>query len=291
MISSCASASPTPRLRYDTPPTGVIQTLRLTPRNHDGQYVVRLAHRVTADCRLDRTKMPSAIIIHTFTAEGPFDELTVARRGRGRDADTDGVVSGTLERFPPAFPARDPLTTPTGDRRLRSAANARASQRHAELLHGCSTLHREMKFDTDPTHSATTATEAFALQRGVCQDLTHIFIASARHLDIPARYIGGYFCRSDGVIEQEPAMPGPRPIVPNLGWVGFDPANGICATDAHVRIASGSTISAPRRCAAPATAAATRRMKVTVRRHAGAAQSQTSSRDGGMDARPAASPL
>ena len=27
--------------RYQTPATGVIQTLRLTPRNHDGQYVVR----------------------------------------------------------------------------------------------------------------------------------------------------------------------------------------------------------------------------------------------------------
>ena len=25
--------------RYETPPTGVIQVLRLTPRNHDGQYV------------------------------------------------------------------------------------------------------------------------------------------------------------------------------------------------------------------------------------------------------------
>ena len=31
--------------RYDAPPTGVIQTLRLTPRNHEGQYVRRLADR------------------------------------------------------------------------------------------------------------------------------------------------------------------------------------------------------------------------------------------------------
>ncbi|HKN10109.1 MAG TPA: transglutaminase N-terminal domain-containing protein, partial [Pseudomonadota bacterium] len=27
------------RYRYAEPPKGVIQTLRLTPRNHDGQYV------------------------------------------------------------------------------------------------------------------------------------------------------------------------------------------------------------------------------------------------------------
>jgi transglutaminase-like putative cysteine protease len=27
--------------------------------------------------------------------------------------------------------------------------------------------------------------------------------------------------------------------VPKLGWVAFDAANGICATDAHVRVAVG----------------------------------------------------
>jgi transglutaminase-like putative cysteine protease len=27
--------------------------------------------------------------------------------------------------------------------------------------------------------------------------------------------------------------------VPDLGWVAFDPANGICATGAHVRVAVG----------------------------------------------------
>ena len=27
--------------------------------------------------------------------------------------------------------------------------------------------------------------------------------------------------------------------MPDLGWVGFDPANGICTTDAHARVAVG----------------------------------------------------
>ena len=60
-----------------------------------------------------------------------------------------------------------------------------------------------MIYDTDPTHSATTAAEAFALRRGVCQDLTHVFIAASRSVGIPARYVGGYFHRVDGVSEQE----------------------------------------------------------------------------------------
>src|SRR5258707_4338880 len=35
------------------------------------------------------------------------------------------------------------------------------------------------------------------------QDLTHIFTAAARHLGIPARYVGGYFHRADGVVQQD----------------------------------------------------------------------------------------
>ena len=34
-------------------------------------------------------------------------------------------------------------------------------------------------------------------------------------------------------------MPGPRRSCPGLGWVAFDTANGLCATDAHVRVAVG----------------------------------------------------
>ncbi len=34
-------------------------------------------------------------------------------------------------------------------------------------------------------------------------------------------------------------MPGPKPSSPSLGWVAFDATNGICATDAHVRVAAG----------------------------------------------------
>ena len=85
-------------------------------------------------------------------------------------------------------------------------------------------LHREVIFDTEPTHAATTAAEAFALRRGVCQDLSHIFIAAARSMGIPARYVSGYFHRIDGVTDQEAGHAWAEAKVPDLGWVGFDPA-------------------------------------------------------------------
>src|SRR4029077_1898966 len=229
------------RYHYDTPISGVIQTLRLTPRNHEGQYVVRWRIDVTEDCRLDEHEDAFGNITHTFTAEGPFTELSVQVEGEVDVQDTAGIVGGTIERFPPSLYLRaTPLTEPDGAiadfaRETRTRADETLTLLHALL----GRIHTEMTYDTDPTHSATTAAEAFALRRGVCQDLTHIFIAAARHLDIPARYVGGYFHRADGVTQQDAGHAWAEVYVPSIGWGAFDPTNGICATDAHVRVAVG----------------------------------------------------
>jgi transglutaminase-like putative cysteine protease len=227
---------------YDTPPSGVIQTLRLTPRNHDGQYVINWRIDVSEDCRLDAHEDAFGNIVHAFTADGPFTGLRLMVDGEVETQETQGVVRGAVERFPPSL-------------FLRETALTRADPAIVEFARGCrgtvasdglSVLHRlmdgvrcEIVYDTDPTHAGTTAAEAFALRRGVCQDLTHVFIAAARTLDIPARYIGGYFHRVDGVTQQEAGHAWAEAFVPELGWVAFDPANGVCATAAHVRVAAG----------------------------------------------------
>jgi transglutaminase-like putative cysteine protease len=100
-------------------------------------------------------------------------------------------------------------------------------------------IYETFTFDPDPTHPATSAVEAFALKRGVCQDYAHVFLAAARHLRVPARYVGGYFLRADGEVMQEAGHAWAETFIPDLGWVAFDPANGISATDAHVRVAVG----------------------------------------------------
>src|SRR5262249_12912931 len=100
-------------------------------------------------------------------------------------------------------------------------------------------IYKEFVFDSDPTHPAMAATESFTLKRGVCQDYAQIFIAAARHLGIPARYVSGYFLRVDGVTQQEAGPAWAEAYLPKLGWVAFDPANGISATAAHVRVAIG----------------------------------------------------
>jgi transglutaminase-like putative cysteine protease len=228
--------------RYDTPPTGVTQMLRLTPRNHEGQYVVYWRVDLSEDCLLHQHEDAFGNIMHSFTAEGPFNELSVAVEGEVDTHDTHGVIRGAVERFPPSLFLRETALTQPDAAIIDFAHGVRASAGTdaLALLHGLMTaLNQEITFDTDPTHSATTAAEAFALRRGVCQDLTHIFIAAARQLGIPARYVGGHFYRVDGVTAQDAGHAWVEAYVENLGWVGFDPTNGIATTEAHVRVAIG----------------------------------------------------
>jgi transglutaminase-like putative cysteine protease len=228
--------------RYAQPAKGVIQTLRMTPRNHDGQYVIDWRIEVSAECRVATLEDAFGNTAHTFSADGPVDTLRLMVEGEVETQDTHGIVRGTVERFPPSlFLRTTPLTAP--DAALTACAEEVRTATGADrlaLLHALlARIHVDVVFDSDPTHASTTAAEAFALKRGVCQDLTHIFIAAAREIGFPARYVSGYLHRADGVVRQEAGHAWAEAHVPGLGWIAFDPANGICATDAHIRVAVG----------------------------------------------------
>ena len=229
--------------RYGQPANGVIQTLRLTPRNHESQYVVDWRIDVSENCQLAQHEDAFGNLIHVFNVDGPLQELRVLAEGEVDTQDASGVVRGAIERFPPSLYLRETALT-AADPAITEFAEATRDQSRPDVLSVLHALleriHAEVAYDEDgPTNSATTAAEAFALRRGVCQDFTHIFIAAARSLAIPARYIGGHFFRSDGAAIQEAAHAWAEAYVPDLGWVAFDPANGTCATDAHVRVAVG----------------------------------------------------
>ena len=227
--------------RYEQPARGVIQTLRLTPRNHDGQYVENWRIDLSENCQLDQHEDAFGNITHVFSVEGPLSELRVLVEGEVDTQDTSGIVVGAIERFPPSLYLREtPLTRIDPAIADFASQSRRVGDDPLQIVHDLlERLHNEMVFDNSPTQANTTAAEAFALKRGVCQDLTHIFIAAARSMRIPARYIGGHFRRDDGVTEQEAGHAWAEAFVPNLGWVAFDTANGLCATDAHVRVAVG----------------------------------------------------
>jgi transglutaminase-like putative cysteine protease len=227
---------------YGSPAKAVMQLLRLTPRNHDGQNVKRWRIDLNCDGTLKAGEDPFGNLTHTLALSGPISDLEVTVEGEVETEDRHGIVRGTYERFPTGLYLREtPLTAV--DPALKEFAHdvtSEASTDRLELLHCLLVgIYSTVKFDTTPTNSATPAAEAFAMKRGVCQDLTNIFIACARHLGVPARYVGGYMLRNDGVTQQEAGHAWAEAEVEGLGWVGFDPANGICPTEGHVRVAVG----------------------------------------------------
>jgi len=227
---------------YDRPARGLIQHLRLTPRDHDGQHVMHWRIEPSVDGRLKKGEDPFGNILHTFSADSLIEHLTICVTGEVETTEMHGIVRGAVERLPDLFYLRETDLTAADDAIrtfVRDATGDLARDPLAGLHRLLEGLHRELTFDTGPTQSTTTAAEAFALRRGVCQDLTHIFVAAARHVGLPARYVSGYFHRADGVTDQEAGHAWAEVKVPHLGWIGFDAANGISTTEAHVRIAVG----------------------------------------------------
>lgn len=231
--------------RYDPPAAGVIQVLRLTPRNHDGQYVENWRIDVTPDARLTAQEDAFGNISHVFTTDGPVEELSVEVEGQVETQNTNGVVRGTVERFPPSLFLRDTVLT-QADPAIREFAvqitaagsGAVLAQLHALLDRLFDSIAQEQPAaDTEAARPAQNAAEAFAAKRGGAAELTHIFIGAAHSLDIPARYVSGYVHRSDKAGRRDIGHAWAEAYVPDLGWVGFDPSHGVCPTDAHVRVA------------------------------------------------------
>jgi len=227
--------------RYEPPATGLIQILRMTPGSHDGQYVADWQIDISTDGRVHMHQDAFGNVTHVLT-EGATSGLTITAEGLIETHDTGGILRGTDERFPPSLFLRATALTQVNaamaafSRELRSESESDVlGFLHALMLQ----INDHMTFDEDPTHSGTSAVEAFGLKRGVCQDYAHIFIACARSVGVPARFISGHFLRADGIVHQQAGHAWAEAFLPDLGWVAFDPANGICATDAHARIAMG----------------------------------------------------
>jgi transglutaminase-like putative cysteine protease len=79
-------------------------------------------------------------------------------------------------------------------------------------------------------------------RQGVCQDFSHIMIAVVRGLRIPCRYVSGYLFHDE--LHHDRSAEGAthawvEALLPGLGWVGFDPTNGVITGNRHIRTAVG----------------------------------------------------
>lgn len=229
------------RYTYDKPARRVIQLLRLTPGSFAGQNVLEWRIDVDCDVRLREGRDGYGNITHMLYADGPLDRLTITVSGKVLTEDRAGVVQGVAGDLPhQVFLRPTPLTEPGEAIGALAAGISADGGTVLERLHRLNALiHGHMNFDTSRTDSGTTAPESWAVGHGVCQDFTHIFIAAARAAGIPARYVSGHLFRRDGQVAQEAGHAWAEAWAEHLGWVAFDPSNGISADDAYVRVAAG----------------------------------------------------
>lgn len=93
-------------------------------------------------------------------------------------------------------------------------------------------LFEKMKYETGSTQIETTAEEAFAAKKGVCQDYAHIYICLLRLFSIPARYVCGLIVgegQSHAWVE----------AVCEGNYVAWDPTHDKEVTDEYIKLGVG----------------------------------------------------
>jgi transglutaminase-like putative cysteine protease len=226
------------RYRYDRDIAQTSQLVRLTPRGHQGQRVVNWRVVEEGGRPLPATDDGYGNVIHLLTHNKAHDEAVVVAEGEVETAEAHGVVAGAIERLPPLFFLRRTPLSAAADAIAALAGSAVGAGPLARLHDLMGRIRKRVDYVIGATTAETTAAEALAAGRGVCQDHAHVFIAAARALGIPARYVSGYLWDGRDA-PQEASHAWAEAHVPDLGWVGFDAANDVCPTPAYVRVAIG----------------------------------------------------
>ncbi|MFT8395680.1 transglutaminase family protein [Propionibacterium sp.] len=102
-------------------------------------------------------------------------------------------------------------------------------------------VHSSLEYVPGSTTVSSTATEAWAAGKGVCQDYTHLMIGALRHLGIPCRYVSGYVMGADDpqIGTEHKGQSHAWVQWWNGSWVGYDPTNDVIPGEYHVQVGMG----------------------------------------------------
>lgn len=224
--------------RYDAPLHYALQRLRLIPVDSKNQTVGNWDLQIVGAREEVRFRDQFANETVLISAEGEPHAISIEASGEVETFDTAGVV-GDHRGFAPLWLFRRSTPLTTAGAGIRKLAAEMKEKDGLERLHGLmATVAERVTYMTGTTDAATEAEEALTRGSGVCQDHAHIFVSAARKAGFPARYVSGYLHMA-GTDEQAASHAWAEAHVDDLGWVGFDPANGISPDERYVRIAVG----------------------------------------------------
>ena len=202
--------------RYDKPIRYALQRVRLTPQNGPMQKVIDWGLTVEGAGEELRFQDHFGNDTRLLSVEGEPSAIGVTASGTVETTEKAGVI-GPHRGFAPLwlFRAETALTVAGEAVSALAGAIADKSGDIGSLHRLMGTIRERVGYEPGTTHAATTAENALAQEKGVCQDHAHIFIAAARRHAWAEAYVD------------------------NLGWVAFDPANGVSPDERYVRLAIG----------------------------------------------------
>jgi transglutaminase-like putative cysteine protease len=224
---------------YDDAPRYLVQRLHLRPADFATQHCMHWNVKAPG---IDNSLLYMDGFgnwVNLVTSVPEAGGMEIIAEGEVETSDSAGVVRGLPGAAPEAIFLRVTPPTETSAELQQLASGFNRKKPPLETAHGImDAVHQRVVYETGTSDAHTTAAEAFVEGKGVCQDHAHIMIALARSMKIPARYVTGYLVTGAGA-SSTAAHAWAELFIPDLGWVGFDAANGQCPTDQYIRVAAG----------------------------------------------------
>ena len=209
------------RLDFSAPVQKHHYTLRCLPADAPHQRVLSAALRVEPESRA----------VTSADACGRFDFGCIAPAHTGFEALAEGEPAAPDWQLGP-YRMFTPLTAPGPSIRRLNEALAAGEQGDA-LAEGIMELLRDrFVYLPGSTNALTTAEEAAAALRGVCQDESHIMLSLLRLHGVPCRYAVGYMLGEGSTHAWVELLRGDR-------WIGLDPTNHRAVGDEYIRVSVG----------------------------------------------------
>jgi transglutaminase-like putative cysteine protease len=228
------------RYRYSGPIAETVMEVRLRPMDGNGQRCLEFDLEISSGIEPHAYRDGYGNNVHYFNVVRPHSSLSVTSRsvvetGGALDADPGEDLVQDFLRF------RSPVKDAPGIRELASRhpiADPSSGPSVEEALDELTlAISREFTYDQAVTTVYSSVDEVLALRAGVCQDFAHLFIAVARTMGVPARYVSGYIHAVGAATTASHAWG--EAWVPGRGWVGYDATHPVRAAEHHVRLAVG----------------------------------------------------
>jgi transglutaminase-like putative cysteine protease len=222
--------------RYERPVKYSVQSLHLTPRRDLSQRA--LSWNIIAPGRRLEQIDAYGNISHLLTIEEPHREIRIVVHGVVETADTDARQDdGPLS--PLAYLAPTQLTLPNDDLKAfahDALSHVKHPRERAEAL--AEAVFGAVRYTSGISEVQDSAAVAFKSGIGVCQDQAHVFIASARAVGMPARYVSGYLYTGDAQDAASHAWVDAW-LGEEIGWQSVDVTHKRPAVRTYCRLAVG----------------------------------------------------